>query len=168
MKMEVERTQTSIFSISGGNEKKNIYQVDNDIELVKARVTLASARSNIEAGDHADLKSQEENEAENENSGLFKFFAERRPYSRKVYIAFLMVAFGYSISRSLFHVLAEPTTVEETIRSYNATFPSLTCCLKDTQKDHFTTFQEVYDGIHKLFENDIRANLKILGIGVEK
>ena len=87
MKMEVERTQTPIFSISGGNEKKNIYQVDNDIELVKARVTLASARSNIEAGDHADLKSQEE--AENENSGLFKFLAERRPYSRKVYIAFL-------------------------------------------------------------------------------
>ena len=109
---------------------------------------------------------------------MFKLFVNGKPLykiinkdknltcSKKVYVVILFATFMYSTSRSLMHVLDEPTTMQETSKAYNATFPSLTCCMRP--RFDYETFEELYEGINLVFENNIRAKLRIWGIGVEQ
>ena len=86
---------------------------------------------------------------------------------RKVYLIVLLVAFLYSIGRSLMNVLEEPTTIEETVLNHNASFPSLTFCVRDTQPDNLTTFTELIDQLTKFFENKVSAKLSMYGKGLK-
>ena len=89
-------------------------------------------------------------------------------HSRKVYLSILIIAFLYSILRSYMNVLEENTTIEETKRAYNASFPSFTFCVADGEADNLTTFEELDREIHKFFEDKISAFLWIYGLGVQQ
>ena len=88
-------------------------------------------------------------------------------HSRKVYFGILLVAFLYSISRSYMNVLEEHTTIEETKRAHNATFPSFTFCVADGEADNLTSLKELDQEIHKFFEDKISAFLTIYGLGLK-
>ena len=86
-------------------------------------------------------------------------------HGRKAYLSILIVGFMYSIVRSYMNVLEEHTTVEETKRSYNASFPSFTFCVADGHYD-LTTIAEVDREIRKFFEEKVSAFLLFYGLGV--
>ena len=85
---------------------------------------------------------------------------------RKVYVGMLIGAFLYSILQSYMTVLEQHTTVEESRRSFNATFPSVSLCLINEKNDtlHFTTMNGLHDYINKFLDN-VSAELKIGEIG---
>ena len=87
---------------------------------------------------------------------------------RKVYLIVLLVAFLYSIGRSLMNVLEEPTTIEETVLNYNASFPGLTFCVRDEEPDNLTTFTELHDQLNTFFDNKVTAWLVQYGKGLSK
>ena len=88
-------------------------------------------------------------------------------HSRKVYLSILIIAFLYSIIRSYMNVLEENTTIEETKRAYNASFPSFTFCVADGEADNLTSLKELDQEIHKFFEDKISAFLTIYGLGLK-
>ena len=88
-------------------------------------------------------------------------------YFRNVYLNVLIIAFIYGVIRSFLNVLEEPTTFEETPRAYNATFPSLTICIRDGSPDNFTTFLDVEDYLNAFFEQKLDGYIKMFGLGVK-
>ena len=88
-------------------------------------------------------------------------------YFRNVYLNVLIIAFIYGVIRSFLNVLEEPTTFEETPRAYNATFPSLTICIRDGSPDNFTTFLDVEKYINDFFVEKVDGFIKMYGLGVK-
>ena len=183
----MEMKRPSIFSITTEKDNNNFPAVDtsspendmiSDIELLEARKILSSAMSKIQDDEDQKRRPIKDDKVKMTDL-LFKLLVKRRPYFniisknkrmklyRKLYVGILLVAFLYSASRSLLYVLEEPTTVQETMRPYNATFPSLTCCRKDSDKDPFITFQDVDEEVNRVFDEWVLATLTISGLGVE-
>ena len=87
--------------------------------------------------------------------------------TKNFYLNALIVAFIYSIIKSFLNVLEEHTTFEETLRAYNATFPSLTICIRDGSPDNFTTFLDLDDYINRFLEQNVEGYIKMYGLGVK-
>ena len=190
----MEMKRPSIFSMAAGMESKrpSIFSVaadmDNvpendisDIELMEARKASRVISTAISRIQDQDQKSPNDANV-NMTDLLFKLLIKkkhfnimknrRRNFYRVGYVAILVGAFLYSATRSLLYVLEEPTTFQETLRPYNATFPSLTCCKKSFHldfgnRDPFVTFQELNEEINNVFHEKLRAKLEIGGLGVE-
>ena len=86
---------------------------------------------------------------------------------RNFYLHVLIIAFIYSIVKSFLNVLEEPTTFEETLIAHNATFPSLTICIRDGRPDNFTTFLNLENYLNTYFEQQIDGYVKKYGLGVQ-
>ena len=87
--------------------------------------------------------------------------------SRKIFRAFLICTFMFTIIRSYINVLNEPTAFEETEKRYHATFPSITICPRQWEKDTHKAF----DGLMKAIENlkaRTYATFGIDGLGIER
>ena len=104
---------------------------------------------------------------------MFKLFVKRKPLNkivnkdrkmtpiRRVFIAILIAAFTFSVILSLLKTLEEPTTFEETEILNKATFPSLTCCVRDLRFDNVTDFEELTQVLHEFFYERMYAKIEI-------
>ena len=58
----------------------------------------------------------------------------------------------YGIIMSYLTVLEEPTAFKETEKEFYATFPSVTLCKRNPDKDNFTSFSEVTQAINDYYK----------------
>ena len=81
-----------------------------------------------------------------------------------------MMGFIYGALTSLFYVLEEPTTFEETfLKDGAASFPSLTFCFRQYEMDNFNTFSDVMLRLKQLEDvHNIQCTLEVWGKGIER